>query len=199
MAATQTITGESALRPAFVGGHASRSLIDIEAWMPSEIQAISPLVEQLMRLIEGSQCVAGQEPDVELALRAALNNAVVHGNRLDPSKRVQILCRCELRKGISITVSDQGQGFDPNAVSEPSAIGRIEAQHGRRIRLMKMAMDEVSFEHGGTEVHLRKGPARKSRTTLSNSKGRVFPTRRTTLSVMLPLSGRESYGNNHRE
>jgi len=52
---------------------------------------------------------------------------------------------------------------------------------------MKMAMDEVSFERGGTEVHLRKGPARKSRTTLS----RVSPTRRTTLSVMLPLSGRE--------
>jgi hypothetical protein len=97
MAATQTVTGQSGLRPAFVGGHASRSLIDIEAWMPSEIQAISPLVEQLVQLIEGSQCVPGHEPDVELALR----------NRLDPNKRVQILCRCE--KGISITVSDQGQ------------------------------------------------------------------------------------------
>jgi hypothetical protein len=81
MAATQTITGQSALRPAFVGAHASRSLIDIEAWMPTEIQAISPLVEQLMRLIEGSQCVADQEPDLELALSEALNNAVVHGNR----------------------------------------------------------------------------------------------------------------------
>lgn len=173
MAATQTIAGQSGLRPAFVGGHASRSLIDIEAWMPSEIQAISPLVEQLVRLIEGSQCVPGQEPDVELALREALNNAVVHGNRLDPSKRVQILCRCEKRKGISITVSDQGQGFDPNAVPEPSAIGRIEAEHGRGILLMKMAMDEVSFERGGTKVHLRKGPTRRSRTELTKNHERV--------------------------
>ena len=64
MAATQTITVQSALRPAFVGAHASRSLIDIKAWMPTEIQAISPPVEQLKRLIEGSQCVAGQELDV---------------------------------------------------------------------------------------------------------------------------------------
>jgi len=191
MAATQAISGQSALRPAFVGGHASRSLIDIEAWMPSEIQAISPLVEQLMPLIEGSQCVAGNESDVELALREALNNAGLHGNRLDPSKRVQILCRCELRKGISITVSDQGQGFDPNAVPEPSAIGRIEAEHGRGILLMKMAMDEISFERGGTEVHMRKGPTRKSRTELASNKERVSLTRRTTLSVMLPLSGRE--------
>ena len=203
MAATQTITGQSALRPAFVGGHASCSLIDIEAWMPSEIQAISPLVEQLMRLIEGSKCVAGQEPDVELALREALNNAVVHGNQLDPSKRVQILCRCELRKGISITVSDQGQGFDPNAVPEPSAIGRIEAEHGRGILLMKMTMDEVSFKRGGTEVHLRKGPARKSRTALPNNKERVSPTRRTTLSTEFDAApigtGVNSHGNNHRE
>jgi serine/threonine-protein kinase RsbW len=173
MAATQTITGQSGLRPAFVGGHASRSLIDIEAWMPSEIQAISPLVEQLVRLIEGSQCVAGQEPDVELALREALNNAVVHGNRLDPNKRVQILCRCEMRKGISITVSDQGQGFDPNAVPEPPAIRRIEVAHGRGILLMKMAMDEVSFECGGTKVHLRKGPTRRSRTELPKNHERV--------------------------
>lgn len=191
MTATQTISGQSVLRPAFAGIHASPSLTETEAWMPSEIQAISPLVEQLMRLIEGSQCVAGQEPDVELALREALSNAVVHGNQLDASKRVRVRCRCELGKGVSITVTDQGHGFDPNAVPDPSADGRIEAEHGRGILLMKMAMDEVSFERGGTEVHLRKGLARKSRTTLSNNKERVSATPRTTLSVMLPLSARE--------
>ena len=191
MAATQTITGETALRPAFVGGHASRSLIDIEAWMPSEIQAISPLVEQLMRLIEGSQCLAGQEPDVELALREALNNAVVHGNRLDPNKRVQILCRCEMRKGISITVSDQGQGFDPNAVPEPSAIGRIEAEHGRGILLMKMAMDEVSFECGGTKVHLRKGPTHRSRTELPKNHERVSSDATNSMECDAAAVGRE--------
>jgi DNA-directed RNA polymerase specialized sigma24 family protein len=69
-------------------------LLKIEAWMPSEIKAISPLVDRLMRLIEGSRCVAGNERAVELALREALSNAVVHGNQMDAHKLVQIRCGC---------------------------------------------------------------------------------------------------------
>lgn len=189
MAATQVITRQSVSRPAFAGIHASRSLVKLEAWMPSEFQAISPLVDQLMRLIEGSRYVAGNEFEVELALREALSNAVVHGNQLDANKQVLVRCRCELGKGVSITVTDQGQGFDPNAVPDPSANGRIEAEHGRGILLMKMMMDEVSFGRGGTEVHMRKGPGRKSRTELLNNNGRVFPTQR--ISVTLSSSGQE--------
>jgi hypothetical protein len=68
------------LRPAFAGRGAG-SLLEIEAWIQSEIKAISPLVERLMRLIEGSHCITGEESAIELALREALSNAVVHGNR----------------------------------------------------------------------------------------------------------------------
>jgi len=92
-------------------GDAAGSFFQIEAWMPSEIKAISPLVDRLMRLIEGSHCVAGEEPAVELALEEALNNAVVHGNRMDGHKLIQVLCRCESGKGVSIVVKDQGQGI----------------------------------------------------------------------------------------
>src|SRR5258705_12758046 len=96
------------------GGRNADPVFEIEAWIPSEIKAISPLVDRLMRLIEGSHCVRGEETSVELALAEALNNAVVHGNRIDRHKLVQILCRCELGKGISVVVIDQGQGFDAN-------------------------------------------------------------------------------------
>jgi serine/threonine-protein kinase RsbW len=166
MAQRQTTNGRPDLRLRFAGGRASRSLLEIEAWMPSEIKAISPLVERLMRLIEGSHSVAGNEPAVELALREALSNAVVHGNGIDGHKLVQIRCQCELGKGASIIVTDNGQGFDANAVPDPLAVERLEAEHGRGIHLMKLAMDEVSFERGGTEVHMRKGPARSPRTEL---------------------------------
>src|SRR5216684_5053855 len=165
MAGTQTANGRSALRPAFAG-HATRSLLEIEAWMPSETKAISPLVDRLMRLIEGSRCVAGNENAVELALREALSNAVVHGNGMDAHKLVQIRCQCEFGKGVSIIVTDQGHGFDPRTVPDPLAVERLEAEHGRGIHLMKLAMDEVSFERGGTEVHMRKRPARWPRTEL---------------------------------
>jgi serine/threonine-protein kinase RsbW len=127
------------------------------------MKAISPLVDRLMRLIEGSRCVPGEEPAVELALREAVTNAVVHGNRMDAHKLVQVRCRCDLRKGVSIVVRDQGQGFDPNSVPNPLAVESVEAEHGRGIHLMKLAMDEVSFERGGTEVHMRKALTRQPR------------------------------------
>jgi len=166
MSGTQTANERGALRPAFAGIRAARSLLKIEAWMPSEIKAISPLVNRLMRLIEGSRCVAGNEPAVELSLQEALSNAVIHGNRMDAHTLVQIHCQCELGKGVSIVVTDHGQGFDPKTVPDPLAVERLAAEHGRGIHLMKLAMDEVSFELGGTEVRMRKGPARNPRTEL---------------------------------
>jgi serine/threonine-protein kinase RsbW len=143
------------LRQAFAGRGAG-SLLEIDAWIPSEISAISPLAERLMRLIEGSHCVTGEEQAVELALREALSNAVVHGNRLDAHKLVHVRCRCKVENGISLIVSDQGQGFD--ALSVPDSVGaeNLEAEHGRGIRLMKFVMDEVSFQQRGTEVHMCK-------------------------------------------
>jgi hypothetical protein len=47
----------------FSGKGSRSSILEIDSWMPSEIQAISPLVDRLIRLIEGSQCVPGAEPD----------------------------------------------------------------------------------------------------------------------------------------
>ncbi len=150
------------LRPAFAGPGAG-SLLEINAWIPSEINAISPLVERLMRLIEGSHCVAGEEHAVQLALREALNNAVVHGNRLDAHKLVHVRCRCKVRNGISLIVADQGQGFDPRTVPDSLTIENLEAEHGRGIRLMKFVMDEVFFQQRGTEVHMCKRLARNER------------------------------------
>jgi serine/threonine-protein kinase RsbW len=176
MARIQTTNGRPDLRLRFAGSRPASSFLDIEAWMPSEINAISPLMGRLMRLIEGSQCVAGEEPAVELALAEALNNAVVHGNRMDPKKLVQVRCRCELGKGVSVVVRDQGQGFDSNAVPDPTTAENIGADHGRGIWLMKSALDEVFFERGGTEVHMRKtsvrGPRGVSRASTDSAKHR---------------------------
>src|ERR1700724_2119519 len=140
-----------------------RPFFEIEAWMPSEIKAVGPLVQRLMRLIEGSHFVAGEEPAIELALEEALNNAVVHGNRMDREKLVQILCRCDA-KGISLVVKDQGQGFDPNTVPNPLSPENLSADRERGIWLMRVAMDKVSFENRGTEVHMRKAQPRQPRT-----------------------------------
>src|SRR6201993_4485165 len=144
-------------------GRRAGSWLEIGTWIPSEIKAIAPLVERLMRLIEGSHCITGEESAVELALREALNNAVVHGNRLDARKLVHVRCRCKVGDGIWVIVSDQGQGFDAHAIPDFGAFENLEVEHGRGIQLMKSAMDEISFQQGGTEVHMCKRRARNVR------------------------------------
>jgi serine/threonine-protein kinase RsbW len=180
-----------AWQPAFAGVQRSSLLLELEGWMPSEIGFISPMVEQLMRLIEAWQCAVGNEFAVELALREALNNAVVHGNAMDPNKLVEVRCRCERGKGVWLIVKDHGKGFDPRAVPDPLDSERLRAEHGRGIHLMKLSMDEVSFRRGGTEVQMRKGPARRSRTAPSKNGERDSSDATNTMERDAVAVGRE--------
>jgi serine/threonine-protein kinase RsbW len=160
-------------RTEFHAGFASRrtgSLLEIKASIPSDINAISPLVDRIMRLVEGAHCVASEEYAVELALREALNNAVVHGNRQNARKLVHIRCRCRVGKGISLVVSDRGEGFDARTVPDPLAAGNFLAEHGRGIQLMKSMMDLVSFQRRGTEVRMHKRPVRNPSKARSDSR-----------------------------
>ncbi len=141
--------------------------LEVHTWVHSEIGLISPLVEWLMSLIVASRCVPGEEGFVELALREALSNAMLHGNRLDPRKLVHVRCCCESGKGVFIVVRDHGHGFDPHKVPDPLAFENLRAEHGRGIHLMKLAMDEISYQRGGTEVHMRKKLGLERRTCVS--------------------------------
>jgi serine/threonine-protein kinase RsbW len=124
--------------------------------MRSEIDAISPLVDGLMPLITISRCVSGDERNVEIALREALANAVLHGNRQDIQKKVHISCSVHPGRELSVVVKDEGSGFDPSRVSDPTTVEKIHLENGRGILLMNALMDDVRFEQGGTEVQLHK-------------------------------------------
>ena len=129
--------------------------IALECSLPSEVTAISPFVDSLMSLLRNSGCVLEGESDVEVALREALANAIIHGNREDRRKYVHITCRCDSNE-VSIAVKDEGEGFDVNSVPDPTAPENIGSVHGRGILVMKALMDEVRFEEGGVVVHMRK-------------------------------------------
>ena len=136
----------------------SRSpILEIDSWMPSKIQAISPLVDRLMRLIKRSQCVPGAELDVELALREALGNAVLHGNEYDKNKRVNLTLEHKGQELI-VTITDEGPGFVPEEVPDPLAPENLLKGSGRGIFLMRAFMDEVRFRkmNPGTEIILIK-------------------------------------------
>ena len=138
--------------------------LEVHTWLRSEIGLISPFVDWLMSLITQSHCVDGKEEFVELALREAVSNAIIHGNRLELRKLVHVRCCCEGGVGVLIVVRDQGHGFDPNTVPNPLAVENLLAETGRGIHLMKLAVDEVSFQRGGTEVHIRKKSGKEQET-----------------------------------
>ena len=156
MSGMRSLNGASDSQSPFPGKRSGSSILEVDSWMPSAIQAISPLVDRLMRLIEGSHCVLGAEPDVELALREALDNAVVHGNQENPERKVRIRCRCQPGNEISIVVTDQGEGFDFETILRNGITSDPDSEHGRGIQLMKAYMDDVNFERHGSEVHMRK-------------------------------------------
>jgi serine/threonine-protein kinase RsbW len=144
--------------PRLAGPNATLSIT-----MRSEINAISRAVDWLMTMIQECNCVLGHERDVEIALREALANAVLHGNHQDAQKKVQINCSIQFGGEVSIIVKDEGRGFDPSKVPGPTVAANRESEHGRGIYLMRALMDEVHFEQGGVEVHMRKGSSRGHR------------------------------------
>jgi len=152
----RSLNGAANSQPKFSGKRSGSCILEIDTWMPSKIQAISPLVDRLMGLIVKAKCVPGAEFDIELAIREALGNAVVHGNRENPDKKVHIRCRCESGNGVSIVVTDEGKGFDFLKILANGRTSDAADAHGHGLQLMRAYMDGVRFERGGSEVHMRK-------------------------------------------
>src|SRR5689334_8191150 len=88
------------------------SFVELQQSIPSQISAIAPFIEQLMSFIRNLRKPDGSEADIELALEEALANAVIHGNHEDAQKRVTVVCRCSIYGEVSITIRDEGQGFN---------------------------------------------------------------------------------------
>jgi len=118
--------------------------------------AINGVVEEVMAMARKLECAAGKEFEIETALREALANAIVHGCKNDPSKKVECFVACEDDRGMLIVVRDPGNGFDPLAIPDPCNGENVYSHHGRGIYLINQLMDEVKFERNGAEIHMRK-------------------------------------------
>jgi serine/threonine-protein kinase RsbW len=109
-----------------------------------------------MRFVSRFRVADDNNVEIELALSEALVNAIVHGNQQDPCKRVYVNCRCTTDGEVSITVEDEGHGFENDAVPDPTSPENLLRTHGRGIYLIRTLMDEVDFEQGGSVVRMRK-------------------------------------------
>jgi len=68
--------------------------VELRQSLPSKVAVISPFTDQLIRFILNFRKADGRETDIEMALREALANAVIHGNGENSCKRVYVRCRC---------------------------------------------------------------------------------------------------------
>ena len=92
---------------------------------------------------------------VKLALEESLNNAIRHGNCGDRCKCIEV--RFEVnRKQVTVSVMDEGSGFNPCTVPDPTADENIEKPSGRGIMLMRAYMDEVTHNSQGNQVTMVK-------------------------------------------
>jgi len=92
---------------------------------------------------------------VHLAVEEAFINAVRHGNRMDPQKSTRIEYSVDSRK-ISVSLTDEGEGFDPEAVPDPRNGENLLKTSGRGLLLISSYMDEVRFNDCGNRVEMTK-------------------------------------------
>jgi len=130
------------------------SLLDIR--IPADRAAIAAVTEAIGAKLSELEVPEDKCLEIDLAVQEALANAVVHGCKNNPKCEV----RCRLQRDdagrIVISVTDQGEGFNPESVADPKKTDRLYEDHGRGVYLIRQLMDRVQFEQGGKEIRMWK-------------------------------------------
>jgi serine/threonine-protein kinase RsbW len=129
-----------------------------ELRLPSRVEAVeaaaTAVSEFLSRAGVGDDDLFG----IDMAVREAVTNAVSHGNKLDETKFVEVGLK-SFPDSFEITVHDQGPGFNPSDIPDPTKEENILKTSGRGIFFMRNFMDEVEWSanpKGGTTVRMTK-------------------------------------------
>ncbi len=123
--------------------------------IPSELQAAERVQEQIVAMLERMEYPARDVFGMRLALEEAIVNAIKHGNRMDPKKTVSIRCEIDAHR-VHVQIEDEGPGFSPTDVPDPTAEENLEKPGGRGIMLMKAFMTKVEYNARGNQVTLEK-------------------------------------------
>jgi serine/threonine-protein kinase RsbW len=131
----------------------------------SRRELVVATTERLMGVIRTMPCAQQHLDAVHLALTEALANAIIHGNKEDPNKKVTIWGACEAHEKLLLVITDEGQGFDPASVPDPTLAENIFSARGRGVFLINRLMCEAEYRLGGRQVVLRKRVSPPNRRT----------------------------------
>jgi len=117
---------------------------------PRNIALVESFVERAAEQYKIDPDIYG---NILITLTEAVNNAIIHGNCKDESKTVQIQLR-KKRDALAVSVSDEGCGFDLNAIPDPTCPENILQVGGRGVFLMQQLCDAVQFQNNGATVEM---------------------------------------------
>ena len=129
-----------------------------ELSLPSRIDTIATAAAAVAEFVGRSGISDDAAFGIDMAVREAVTNAVIHGNRQDDDKTVDITLKSS-PDAVEISVHDQGPGFNPEEIPDPTAEENILKASGRGIFFMRSFMDEVDWlirPGGGTTVRMLK-------------------------------------------
>ena len=129
-----------------------------ELSLPSRIETVAKAANAVADFVNRSGISEEAAYGIDMAVREAVTNAVVHGNLQDEDKAVELTLK-SLPEAVEITVHDHGSGFNPEEVPDPTKEENILKSSGRGIFFMRTFMDEVSWSirpDGGTTVRMLK-------------------------------------------
>lgn len=116
---------------------------------PENISSIERFVEEICDYYNINDTYFG---NILIALTEAFRNALIHGNANDPSRKITLVFESK-PKGLSFTITDEGSGFDPDAVPDPVET-ELESQAGRGLFLIRSLSDKVVFSEHGRSIEM---------------------------------------------
>ena len=131
----------------------------METILKKEIQSDPDLMPEVEALVLEAAIKAGLNEDkynnISLAVAEAISNSMKHGNKNDKKKRVFITIEADNEKMV-ITLKDEGDGFNPNEIPDPTKPENILKDSGRGIHIMRSLLDDLHFKFTpqGTEIIL---------------------------------------------
>jgi serine/threonine-protein kinase RsbW len=122
--------------------------------LPSNPENVSKVENFVHDVAQRYNLSADTHGNILISLTEAVTNAILHGNGSDCSKSVSISLRRQ-KDALSIRVSDEGPGFNPTEIPDPTCTELIECCGGRGLYLIRHLSDECRFMRGGSTVEMR--------------------------------------------
>ena len=126
-----------------------------ELRIPSDSAAGKAVIDNLLAKLTELEWVENDIFGVHLAVEEAVVNAIKHGNQNDRNKFVHIVCKTSPTH-LRVEITDEGEGFDPTDVPDPTDVENLELPSGRGLMLMRSFMTSISFNEKGNCVVMEK-------------------------------------------